>query len=148
MISSVPRVFSAVIAAGWGIISTLTGITQKYGGLVACRLLLGLVEGPLLPCLVAYLTFFYFRKELAVRFGYLAIGGAIAGAIGGVLAYGIGHIDGYRSLGAWRWYILQARACDYNACSTIAYFIVAFILDALQNRALSILTFAVIAIAG
>lgn len=35
--------------SAWGIIATLTGITQSYGGLIACRLLLGAVEGGLFP---------------------------------------------------------------------------------------------------
>jgi len=33
----------------WGIIATLTGITQSYGGLIVCRILLGAVEGGLFP---------------------------------------------------------------------------------------------------
>lgn len=35
--------------SSWGIIATLTGITQSYGGLIVCRLLLGVVEGGLFP---------------------------------------------------------------------------------------------------
>jgi MFS family permease len=37
------------ITTAWGIIATLTGITQNYAGLVVCRLFLGAVEGGLFP---------------------------------------------------------------------------------------------------
>ena len=98
-----PARFISGIAILWGIIASLTGLTQNYGSLIACRLLLGLAEGPLFPCMILYLTFFYTRKELAVRFGYLIIGAAVAGAVGGLLAYAIGYMDGVRNLRAWRW---------------------------------------------
>lgn len=88
----------------WGIVATLTGLTQNYGGLIACRLLLGLAECPMFPAAVVYMTFFYSRKELAVRFGYLSASGAVAGAVGGLLAYAIGYMDGTRGLRSWRWY--------------------------------------------
>ncbi|KAL9610940.1 MAG: hypothetical protein Q9167_004382 [Letrouitia subvulpina] len=90
----------------WGIVATLTGLTQNYGGLIACRLLLGLAECPMFPAAVVYLTFFYSRKELAVRFGYLTTSGAVAGAVGGLLAYAIGYMDGTRSLRSWRWLLI------------------------------------------
>ena len=42
-----PSRWIAFITVAWGIIATLTGIVQSYGGLIACRLLLGAVEGGL-----------------------------------------------------------------------------------------------------
>jgi hypothetical protein len=36
-----PSRYIASIAVIWGIIATLTGIVQSYGGLIACRVLLG-----------------------------------------------------------------------------------------------------------
>ncbi|KAL9001946.1 MAG: hypothetical protein Q9188_005104 [Gyalolechia gomerana] len=81
-----PARFISGMAVSWGLIASLTGLTQNYGSLLACRLLLGLAEGPLIPCMVVYMTLFYTRKELAVRFGYLIGGAAVAGAVGGLLA--------------------------------------------------------------
>lgn len=39
-----------------------------------------------------YLTFFYTKRELALRIGYLFVSAAIAGSLGGLLAYGIGKL--------------------------------------------------------
>jgi MFS family permease len=94
----------------WGIVSTLTGVVQSYGGLIACRLLLGLMEGGLLPGLTVYLTMFYTKKELALRIGYLFVSSALAGACGGLLAYGIGFMDGVAGQSGWRWvFIIEGK---------------------------------------
>lgn len=98
-----PSRWISFIATSWGIIATLTGIVQNYSGLIVARLFLGAVEGGLYPGLIVYLTLFYEKKELALRTGYLFVSAALAGAFGGLLAYGIGRLDGVAGLSAWRW---------------------------------------------
>jgi MFS family permease len=103
----------AFITAGWGIVATLTGIVQSYGGLIACRLILGLLEGGLFPGLTVYLTMFYTKKELALRIGYLFVSSALAGACGGLLAYGIGFMGGIGGYSGWRWvFIIEGLAIN------------------------------------
>lgn len=101
-----PSRWIAFITTAWGIIATLTGLVDSYGSLIACRVLLGCVEAGLFPGLNVYLTFFYTRHELAVRVGYLFVSAAIAGALGGLLAYGIGHMDGVANMHGWRWILI------------------------------------------
>ncbi len=40
----------------------------SYAGLVVCRAFLGLVEGPMFPGIVLYLSGFYTRAELSLRY--------------------------------------------------------------------------------
>ncbi|KAL4962495.1 allantoate permease family MFS transporter [Aspergillus stella-maris] len=101
-----PSRYIAAISVIWGIIATLTGIVQDYGGLIACRVLLGVVEAGLFPGLMTYLTMFYSKRELALRTGYLFSSAALAGACGGLLAYGIGFMDGVAGLKGWRWIMI------------------------------------------
>ncbi|KAI5361202.1 Putative major facilitator superfamily, MFS transporter superfamily [Septoria linicola] len=101
-----PSRWIAFITVSWGIIATLTGIVQSYAGLIVCRLLLGLVEGGLFPGCAIYLTFFYTKHELALRIGYLFVSAALAGACGGLLAYGIGFMDGVAGQSGWRWILI------------------------------------------
>jgi MFS family permease len=101
-----PRIWIALIAFLWGVIATLTGLVNTYGQLVACRLLLGAVEAGLFPGLTVYLTFFYTKKELGMRVGYLLVSAAIAGAVGGLLAFAIGSMDGIHGLHGWRWIMI------------------------------------------
>ena len=98
-----PSRWLAFIVFGWGVVSTLTGITQNLGGLIACRLIMGIFEAGLFPGLSMYLTSFYTRQELGLRFSYLFTCNGIAGALGGLIAYGIGYMDNVAGLRAWRW---------------------------------------------
>ena len=102
-----PSRWISFITTAWGIIATLTGITQSYAGLIVCRLLLGAVEGGLFPGLAVYLTFFYTKRELALRIGYLFVSAAVAGGCGGLLAFGIGHMDGIAGQSGWRWIMIM-----------------------------------------
>ncbi|TQW10996.1 hypothetical protein V2A60_004799 [Cordyceps javanica] len=101
-----PRRWIAALAVAWGLVATLSGLAGSYGGLLACRLVLGAVEAGLFPGLAVYLTLFYARRELARRVGYLFVSAAVAGALGGLLAFGIGHMDGVAGLRGWRWILV------------------------------------------
>jgi len=101
-----PSRWIAFITVSWGIVATLTGIVQSYAGLIVCRLLLGAVEGGLFPGMAVYLTFFYTKRELALRIGYLFVSAALAGACGGLLAFAIGHMDGVAGQSGWRWIMI------------------------------------------
>ncbi|KAM0270628.1 hypothetical protein ACHAQH_009371 [Verticillium albo-atrum] len=101
-----PSRYLAFLTVSWGIVATLTGIVQNYAGLLACRVILGALEGGLFPGLTIYLTMFYTKREYALRIGYLFVSAAIAGSMGGLLAYCIGLMDGVAGLRAWRWIII------------------------------------------
>lgn len=63
-------------------------------------------EAGYFPGAAFYLTFFYGRRELGVRVFYLYSSSAVAGVIGGLIGYGIGHMDGVRGMSAWRWLMI------------------------------------------
>lgn len=66
----------------------------------------GLILITQLEGLTIYLTMFYTKREYALRIGYLFVSAAIAGSMGGLLAYCIGLMDGVAGLRAWRWIII------------------------------------------
>ena len=49
------------------------GLVTSYAGLATVRAFLGLVEGPMFPGIVLYLSGFYTRKELSLRYAALRI---------------------------------------------------------------------------
>ncbi|KAK0384536.1 hypothetical protein NLU13_8622 [Sarocladium strictum] len=116
-----PRRWLAFIAVSWGIVATLTGLVQSYGSLLACRLILGALEAGLFPGLTVYLTLFYTKHEIALRVGYLFVSAAVAGALGGLLAYGIGHMEGVRGMSGWRW-IMIIEGIPSVVLGVITYF--------------------------
>jgi sugar phosphate permease len=78
------RLIPGVIVV-WGATVLGDGFAQNYATVIACRLLLGLCEAALSPCLFLYMTTFYRREELGLRMCYLFIASAISGVIGGLI---------------------------------------------------------------
>jgi MFS family permease len=83
-----------------------TGFVNNKTQLIAMRLLLGVFEAGYFPAICFYLTFFYRRRELALRIFYLFAASALSGSCGGLIAYAIGHMDGVRGMSAWRWLMI------------------------------------------
>ncbi|RDL39769.1 uncharacterized protein BP5553_04109 [Venustampulla echinocandica] len=62
----------------------------------------------LFPGLVYYLTFWYRTEERSIRVAFILASATLAGAFGGAIAYGVGHMNGTHGLSAWRWlFILE-----------------------------------------
>lgn len=101
-----PARYLAGLTIAWGIVASLSSLVNNLGSLIACRLLLGLFEAGFFPGVVLYLSMFYGRRNLALRIAYFYSTAAISGLCGGLVAYGIGHMDGMAGWSAWRWIIL------------------------------------------
>ncbi|KAK4056023.1 hypothetical protein OIO90_003018 [Microbotryomycetes sp. JL221] len=103
-----PTLWIVAITFAWGTVMTLMGVVQNYGGLVATRLILGAAEAGLFPGVVLLLTFFYPRDRMQTRIALFFSAATIAGAFSGLLAYGIGFMDGVAGYSGWRWiFILE-----------------------------------------
>lgn len=114
------RLIPAVVVV-WGATVLGNGFASSYGGVLACRLVLGMCEACLSPCLFLYMTTFYRREELALRMCYLFISSALSGVVGGLIAYGFLKMDGLRGLAGWQWlYIIE------GALTIVVGIIVAF----------------------
>ncbi|KAL1858295.1 hypothetical protein VTK73DRAFT_7850 [Phialemonium thermophilum] len=101
-----PSKWIGFITASWGFVATFSALTHNFGGFLVCRILLGAFEGGMWPGLVLYLTTFYTRREIALRIAVLFACSALASACGGLLAFGIGHMDGYAGYRGWRWILI------------------------------------------
>lgn len=107
------------IVFAWGVIVTLSGLMQNFGGLVAVRMFLGLCEGGLLPGMVLYLSTIYRRQELQLRIGIFYASASLSGAFGGILAFGITKMDGLSGVAGWRWiFIIEGIATVLAATLT------------------------------
>ena len=104
-----PARYLAGLVFIWGVIAVCTGLVQNYAALIALRLLLGLFEAGLFPGIMLYLTTFYTKRHISLRNAYFYSISAISGAVGGLVAYGIGQLDndgaGTAGWRAWRWII-------------------------------------------
>jgi len=103
-----PRNILTGLCIVWSLTTIFTGFIQSVPALYATRLILGACEAGLFPCLNLYLTMVYRREEQAKRVSYLLSCAAISGAVGGLLAYAILHMDGVAGKAGWRWvYIIE-----------------------------------------
>ncbi|CAG8294995.1 unnamed protein product [Penicillium salamii] len=99
-----PSIFLPGCMLAWGILSTCTAATKSYGGLLACRFILGFVEAAYFPGCLYLLSAWYTRKELVKRTAFLYSGSLISGAFSGLIAAGITNgLSGARGISAWRW---------------------------------------------
>jgi len=99
-----PAIYLPTCMVVWGVISALTAACQSYGGLIACRFMLGFVEAAYFPGCLYYLSCWYTRAELGLRTAMFYSGALISGAFSGLIAAGVkSHLDYARGLRAWRW---------------------------------------------
>ncbi|KAF2501237.1 putative MFS transporter [Lophium mytilinum] len=103
-----PSKWIAFLMLSWGAVTMGLGGAHSYGAVTAIRFLLGVFEAGLFPGLVYYLTFWYRTDERSIRVAAILASATLAGAFGGAIAYGVGHMNGTSKLSAWRWlFILE-----------------------------------------
>ncbi|KAK3617778.1 hypothetical protein LTR56_014953 [Elasticomyces elasticus] len=86
----------------FGLMTLCTVGVSNFGGLVTLRVILGAAESAFFPLVIYYQTQFYRRGELARRLAIFYAASNIAGAFGGLLAYGVFHIKS-GSIPAWKY---------------------------------------------
>ncbi|OJI96304.1 hypothetical protein ASPVEDRAFT_48535 [Aspergillus versicolor CBS 583.65] len=103
-----PSLFMSGAMCLWAVVSTLTGITHDFKGLLLTRFFLGITEAPFYPGALYMLSIFYTKKEIATRISILFTGNICGTAFAGLIAIGVFRMSGIAGLSGWRWlFILQ-----------------------------------------
>ncbi|KLO20543.1 MFS general substrate transporter [Schizopora paradoxa] len=98
-----PSIYIGACVVLWGLTSALTGITQNFAGMMACRFFIGLPEAAFYPGAIFLLSRWYTKKELAFRSAFLYTGLLVSNAFGNLMAAGIlSGMEGVRGIRAWR----------------------------------------------
>ncbi|KAI7222511.1 MFS general substrate transporter [Hortaea werneckii] len=93
----VARVF-AVTSFCWGALMMCTAAAQNFGGLAACRFLMGMAEAFIFPLCALVTVMWWKNDEQPIRAAiYLSQGSSI---FTGIVSYGIGHA--HTSIASWR----------------------------------------------
>ncbi|GAM83811.1 hypothetical protein ANO11243_018010 [Dothideomycetidae sp. 11243] len=115
-----PSTWIAFLMFSWGAITMGLGGTRSFAGVTVVRFLLGMFEAGLFPGLVYYLTFWYRTEERSLRVALILASATLAGAFGGAIAFGVGHMNRTSGLSAWRWlFILEGLP---SICSSVLVF--------------------------
>lgn len=104
----------------FGSMTLLTAAAFNWGGLVALRWFLGMAESAFFPLVIYYQTSFYRRGELARRLALFYAASNIAGAFGGLLAFGVFQIKG-GAISTWKYLFLLEGSL------TVCFAVVAYI---------------------
>lgn len=124
-----PSTWIAFLMVSFGALTMGMGGSRNFATVAAVRFLLGAFEagtGYLLHCLqrivmltpcvligvfpglVYYVTFWYKADERSTRVALFFASATLAGAFGGAIAFGIGHMNQVCGLEGWRWlFILE-----------------------------------------
>ncbi|GKZ18658.1 hypothetical protein AbraIFM66951_007678 [Aspergillus brasiliensis] len=98
-----PHVWLSLCMFGFGLVMICQGLVSNWGGLMTTRWFLGMFETGMFPGCFYLLGMWYKRSEAQKRFSFFFSSTTLAGAFGGLLASGLGKMDGVRGYGGWRW---------------------------------------------
>jgi MFS family permease len=99
-----PSLYISVVMLIWGMISTLSGNTQNFAGMVAVRFFIGFVEAAFLPGALLILSKWYTRRELTLRNAILFCGNLISNAFSSLVGAAVlSNMEGVLGHQAWRW---------------------------------------------
>ncbi|KAH9934371.1 MFS general substrate transporter [Fomitopsis serialis] len=90
----------------WGIVMLSMAFVKSFSGLIAARIFLGFTESGLFPGVTFYLCMWYPRAAQAQRVSIFLSAATVAGAFGGILAFGIERMKGIGGLAGWSWIFL------------------------------------------
>ncbi|KAK1980694.1 major facilitator superfamily transporter [Colletotrichum cereale] len=115
-----PSLYLPCCALVWSGVSAAMAGVKNYNGLVACRVVLGLCEAPLLPGAIYLMSCWYTRKEIALRTAILYTGLVLAMASSGLIATGVySGLEGTRGMAGWQWLFI-VLALAGSCCALVA----------------------------
>ncbi|KAK9894476.1 MFS general substrate transporter [Cystobasidium minutum MCA 4210] len=98
-----PHIMLPALTLSFGLVTALQGLVTSYGGLIACRLVLAVTEGGIIPSLCLYLSNFYATQEYQLRCTILFSAITLAGAFAGLFAAALVNLDGTLGHSGWAW---------------------------------------------
>lgn len=97
-----PHIYISICIFSWGIIACLQAVAPSFGVLVVLRALLGIGEAAFSPGVPFYLSFFFRRRELALRTGLFISASPLSSAFAGMLAWLITKLASHSPFSPWR----------------------------------------------
>ncbi|KAJ5689846.1 hypothetical protein N7462_004238 [Penicillium macrosclerotiorum] len=86
----------------WGVILCCSSAAQNFSGMLALRVLLGVLEAVIAPSLTMYTSMWYTRAESTPRYGFWYCGLGAGQMIGGLISFAAQHAPSSLSFGGWR----------------------------------------------
>lgn len=84
----------------WSVAASAMAGAKNYPSIIVCRLFIGIGEAMFGQAVALYYSMWYRKDEVAKRLGFFIGAGVLAGAFGGLIAYGVAHV--HTSIAHWR----------------------------------------------
>ncbi|KAF6754358.1 major facilitator superfamily domain-containing protein [Ephemerocybe angulata] len=94
----------------WSAISLSQFWLSGRKSFLACRFLLGFMQGGFIPDIVLYLSYFYTKRELPIRMAYFWLSNYVADIVSAFLGAGILKMRGVGGRAGWR-YLFLLEGC-------------------------------------
>ena len=101
-----PRKSFTCITLAFGILTLCTAFVRSWKEMIVLRVLLGISMSGIYPGLALVVSTWYTRQEQQLRFAFLQTGQVIILATGGIVNFGLNHLDGSGGLRGWQWMFL------------------------------------------
>jgi len=98
-----PSRWLATLLFCWGILTIGFAGVKNFTQVTVLRFLIGMFEAGFFPGIIYLITFWYPVEERSVRIAFVLASATAAGAFGGCIAYGVGHMNGAAGLEGFRW---------------------------------------------
>ncbi|KAJ5775706.1 uncharacterized protein N7511_000717 [Penicillium nucicola] len=121
-----PHVWLSACMFMFGLVLVFQGLVSNWSGLMATRFFLGVFETGMFPGCFYLMGMWYKRSEAQKRFSFFFSSTSLAGAFGGLLASGIGKMDGIRGYGGWRWVFIIEGVLTSVVALILFFFIADF----------------------
>ncbi|CZS77704.1 unnamed protein product [Fusarium graminearum] len=136
-----PSTWLAFLMLCFGALTMSIGASRSFATITALRFMLGMFEAGrfftlklqesssnqfylgVFPGLVYYITFWYKGNERSIRVAVFFASATLAGAFGGVLAYGIGRMNQVCGLEGWRWLFILEGMLSVVASVGVYFFL-------------------------
>lgn len=119
-----PHVFLSICLICFGAVSIGQGFVRNYHELIVTRVLLGFLETSMFPSCFYLLGSWYTRAEAQKRYSFFFCSTSLAGAFGGLIAYGCNNFDLYHGIHGWQWiFILEGAITCF--CGICLFFLIA-----------------------
>jgi MFS family permease len=103
-----PRYALSGTFIGVAVVVVASGCSSNIGAWYSLRLLLGLFEAGIFVGAAFVLSTWYTPTQLQFRLSAFYVGATSSGAVSGLLAYGLGQLDGVLGYRGWRWlYVVE-----------------------------------------
>lgn len=119
-----PSIFLPLCLLAFGGVSIGQGFVKNYHELIVTRVLLGALETAMFPSCFYLLGSWYTRTESQKRYSFFFSSTSLAGAFGGLIAYGCNNLNEKYGIAGWQWiFIIEGAITCF--CGLFLFFAIA-----------------------